>query len=90
MQHTSIVYFSLYLSSVVSDHLAPDLARAGILVRAGILARPVTANPVKHPKDNPRKSVQRKLCVPVRKQPLHSPPKTKITAATLNFGWKTT
>ena len=29
-----------------------------------------------------------KLCVPVRKNQLHSPPKTRITGATLNFGCK--
>ena len=52
-QHTSIVYFSLYLSSVVSDYLARALARASIL------ARPVTENPVKSPKDNPRKYVKK-------------------------------
>ena len=40
-QHTAIVFFSLYLSSVVSDFLARDPARACSL------ARLVTEKPVK-------------------------------------------
>ena len=79
-QHTSIVYFSHYLSSVVSDYLARDLARTSIL------ARPVIENPVKIQKINQENLSKSKLCVTVGKNPLHSPPKTKITGATLNFG----
>ena len=52
-QHTSIVYFSLYLSSVVSDYLARDLARAFIL------APPVTEHPVKNPKRYSKKICQK-------------------------------
>ena len=79
-QHTSIVYFSLYLYSLVSQYLARDLARACII------GQPVTENPSKIQKIIKENLSKSKLCVPVRKSPLPSPPKTKITRATLNFG----